>query len=44
MTGIRSNVASTDAAARKLRAAMVSVGFAVAEVGNTAEPRMKRFG
>jgi hypothetical protein len=38
------NVVFTWSAARRLSAAMVSVGLAVAEVGKTAEPRMKRFG
>ena len=38
------SVASIWAAARRLNAAMVSVGLAVAEVGKTAEPRMKRLG
>src|ERR1044071_10293819 len=38
------SVASIWAAARRLKAAIVSVGLAVAEVGNTADPTMNRFG
>jgi hypothetical protein len=37
-------VAFTAATARMARAAMVSVGLAVADVGNTVDPRMNRFG
>src|SRR5438477_4622989 len=38
------SIALTGAAARRANAAMVRVGLAVAEVGKTAEPRMKRLG
>jgi hypothetical protein len=37
------SAALTCSAARRVMAAMVSVGFAVAEVGNTAEPKMNMF-